>query len=199
MAFGGTSGPLLAGLGVYADLGKSFGLKVKPPSPSTEGNHDASLTTLGGGVVWRVQPVKSSGFVLAPALGYRSLQLVTSDKGGVHLDGLPDAKLSGFALRLDAEAPLNERLAILAGGGYTLWTSAKDLVKGGYFGKGSARGLEFEAGVGYRLVGPLSVRGLIEYQSQSYSSLGDVQAGLGTASGAKDAYLGGRAMLRAAF
>lgn len=190
-----TTSRLWSGMGIYADYGQSVGLKVKPPAGSPEGNHKGSLTTLDAGLVWRLQPFSGSRFAVAPALGYRSLRLVTSPK----IDGLPDARLSGYQLRVDVSAPVTSSLTVLGGGGYTLWTSAKDLVKGGYFSKGSARGWQVEAGAAYRLFGPLSVKGLLEYQSTSYSGLDEPAAGLGTASGAKETYLGGRVMLRGEF
>ena len=198
-AFAGAP-PLVAGIGLYLDYGHSLGLKVNPPSGSTEGAHEASLTVLDLGLAWRVRPVSGSRFTLVPALGYRSLQLVTSAKNGKTIDGLPDTKLSGYELRLDVEAPVGDRFGVLGGAGYTLWTSAKDLVKGtGYFGKGSARGLQADVGASYAFWGPLSARLLLDYQSTSYSSLGNPGTLGMSASSATDTYLGGRLMLRAEF
>jgi hypothetical protein len=198
-AFAGAP-PLVAGIGLYLDYGQSLGLKVKPPSGSTEGSHSASLSVLDLGLDWRVQPVPGSRFTLVPALGYRSLQLVTSAKGGSKIDGLPDAKLSGYELRLDLEAPIGERFGVLGGAGYTLWTRAKDLVKGsGFFGKGSARGLQLDLGASYAFWGPLSARAIFDYQSTSYSGLGDPGTSGMSASSAKDSYLGARFLVRAAF
>jgi hypothetical protein len=189
--------PFVSGIGLYLDYGHSMGLVVKPPSGSTEGNHSASLSTVDVGVLWRLRPISGSHFVVAPALGYRSLQVLTSAKNGVKIDGLPDAKLSGYELRVDLEAPVSGRFAILGGGGYTMWTSAKDLVKGGYFGKGSAHGFQVDAGLSYAFFGPVSARALLDYQSTSYSSLGGSTTY--TATSASDTYLGGRFLLRAEF
>lgn len=193
-AFAG-SDSLMAGLGLYVQYGQSIGLKVKPPSSSTAGDSTGKLTTLDLGAVWRLHPMAGSRFVLAPALGYRSLQVTTSPS----IDGLPDTKPTGFELRVDTEIPATPSFAIVGGGGYTLWTSQKDLVKGGFFGKGSARGLELELGGAYRFYGPLSAKALVEYQSISYSGLKDPAAGLGSASSASDGYLGGRIMIRAEY
>ncbi len=189
--------PFVSGIGLYLDYGQSVGLQVKPPSGSTEGTHSASLSAVDVGVVWRLRPISGSRFVVAPALGYRSLQLVTAAKGGLKIDGLPDAKLSGYELRIDLEAPVSGRFAVLGGGGYTMWTSAKDLVKGGYFGKGSARGFQLDAGLSYAFWGPVSARALLDYQSTSYSSLGG--STVYAATSATDTYLGGRFLLRAEF
>jgi hypothetical protein len=199
MALAGNPGRLTSGIGLFLDYGHSIGLKVKPPSGNTEGNHEATLTNLDLGVVWRVQPMSGSGFTVAPALSYRSLQLVTAAKGGVEIDGLPDTKLTGFELRVDLAAPVGDSFRVVGGGGYTLWTSAKDLVKGGFFGKGSARGFEVEGGLQYRILGPLHVKGVLEYQSTSYSGLGSPASSSFVASGATETYFGGRLMVRGEF
>jgi len=191
--------PLWAGIGLYLDYGHSVGLKVQPPAGSTEGSHDASLSVLDAGLLWRLRPISGSRFTVAPAFGYRSLQQVTSAKNGVKIDGLPDTNLSGFELRVDLDAPVSGLVSLQAGGGYTFWTSAKDMVGDGFFGQGSARGFEVEGGASFHLTGVLSIRALVEYQATSYSSLADPAPGLGTANGATDAYLGARAMLRGEF
>jgi hypothetical protein len=192
-----SANPMVAGIGMYAEYGHSIGLKVKPPSGTSGGNRSGALTTFDVGAVWRLQPISGSRFVIAPALGYRSLQVTT---GGAKIDGLPDTRPSGFELRLDTEVPAGRALTILGGGGYTLWTSKKDLVGSDFFEKGSARGFELEAGAAYRFYGPLSAKAMFEYQSISYTGLKDPQtAGLGSASGAKDSYMGLRLMLRAEF
>jgi hypothetical protein len=74
-------------------------------------------------------------------------------------------------------------------------------VKGGFFGKGSARGYELEGGLQYRCWGPVHAKAVIEYQSTSYSGLGSPgpKAVGATASGATDTYFGGRLMLRGEF
>jgi hypothetical protein len=185
----------LSGLGLYAEYSHSVGLKVKPPSGDTSGNRNGTLTTLDLGMAWRLRPVASSGFTLIPALGYRSLQVTTSPK----IDGLPDAKLSGYELRLDLDAPVGRKFRFLAGGGYTLWTQAKELVKGGYFGKGTARGFEIEGGGQYRFWGPLHAKLMLEWQSQKYSGLGKPASSEWSASGASDSYLGARFMVRGEF
>ncbi|HYD39632.1 MAG TPA: hypothetical protein VEB43_02290 [Anaeromyxobacter sp.] len=189
---------LVAGIGVRADYARSVGLKVKPPAGFTEGEHEATLTALRAAVVWRVQPIRDSGFTLVPALGYRKLQLTTAPKDGVTIEGLPDADLAGVEARLDLEAPVGA-FTLLAGAGYTTWTSKGDLVGDGFFGSGSARALQFEGGAEFSLVPPLTIRAVLVYDATSYSGLDDAAAGVGTAGGASDRYLGGRLTLRAEF
>jgi hypothetical protein len=195
-AIADAGGRLVSGIGLRLDYGRSVGLTVKPPTGSTEGTHAGAVSAMRVGVLWRVQPMAGSGFTLVPGLGYRSLQVTTSAKGGVTIDGLPDATLSGYEARLDLEAPVGG-MRVLAGGGYTMWTNAKDLVKGGFFGSGSARAFELEGGLQFKVLGPLAVRAVAVYESTSYTGLGDPAAGVGTASGATDKYLGARATVRA--
>jgi hypothetical protein len=190
--------PLLSGIGGYVQYGQSFGLKVKPPSGATEGNHDGKLTSLDLGLVWRLQPVSGSRFVIAPAVAYRSLQVTTGSKNGVAIAGLADTKPAGFEARLDTEIPLVPGFRFLAGGGYTLWTARED-VAGTFFGKGSAYGYQLDGGASYRFWGPLSLKGLVEYQSIKYTGLKDPRTRFGTATSAGDTYFGGRIMLRAEY
>lgn len=192
------AGRLVAGIGARVEYGRSFGLEVEPPAGFTEGTHDATLTSLRAAVVWRVQPVTGSGFTLVPALGYRSLQLTTSSKDGIEISGLPDSNLSGFEARLDLEAPVGA-FTLLAGGGYTTWTNAEDLVGDEFFGSGSAHAFEVEGGAEFSLVPPLTIRAVVVYDATSYSDLGDPAAGVGAASGASDKYFGGRVTVRAEF
>jgi hypothetical protein len=192
-AFAG-AGRLWSGIGVYLQYGHSVGLKVKPPSDVAGSNRSATLTDLAAGLKWRLQPFSTSRFTVTPAVGYRSFSLVT---GGAAIAGLPDSKLSGYEGRLDLAMPVTARVTLLGGGGYLYFTSAKDLVKT-YFPSGSARGFTAEGGVDVKVLRPLSVRALLEYQNVSYT-LRRGDAGTFHATGAKDAYLGGLVAARAEF
>ena len=165
---------------------------MTPPPGATEGSHDSTMTALRVGAVWRVRPLAGSKLTLVPALGWRRLQLTTSPE----IEGLPDASLSGFEARLDLEAPVGG-FTLLAGGGYTMWTSAEELVEGGFFGSGSARAFQVEGGAAFAISRPLSLRAVVVYDATSYSGLADPASGIGTASGASDRYLGARVTVRA--
>jgi len=188
------AGPLWTGIGGYVQYAHSVGLKVKPPSDVGGSNRSATLTNLALGLKWRFQPLSSSRFTVTPAVGYRSFSVVT---GGDAIPGLPDAKLSGFEGRLDFAVPVTARVTVLGGGGYLYWTSAKDLVKT-YFASGSARGYTAEGGVDVKVLRPLSIRALLEYQNVSYT-LKASATGTFHATGAKDGYLGARIAARAEF
>jgi hypothetical protein len=196
-AFGGSVRSIWNGIGLYADYGRSILLKVKPPSDVGGSNRSATLTRLGVGAKWRFEPFSATRFSVTPALGYRSLSLTT---GGAEIPGLPDTKLSGFEGRVDVGYGATARVTILAGGGYQYFTSAKDLVKE-LFPKGSARGLQLEGGVDVRVLGPLSVRALLEYERVSYTLERTADQGTGGfhATSATDALLGVRINARAEF
>jgi len=185
------SDDLMAGLGVFGDYTRSVGFKTKVGTEKL----DTTFARLRAGLLWRL-PL-GDGFALVPALSYETLQLAVSPR----VVGLPDAALAGFRGGLGAELAVHPRVTLLAGAGYVLWTGAKDLVKGDpvFFPGGSAAALEAEAGVGVKLVDWLSVRALGEYSRTSYSLDQDATSSAYDATGATDAYLGFRVMLRAQY
>jgi hypothetical protein len=185
-----------AGIGLFADYGLSVGLKTKDPASGAE--HSTSFTRLGAGLLWRLQPASSSRFALVPAVSYQQVKFKIEPLAGAPIAGLPDANLSGVKGSLGAEIPLGDAVSILLGAGYVKWTTAKDLVGGGFFPGGSAYALEGEAGFSVAFSALLSLRILGEYSGTKYSLQPDA-SGTYQATGATDRYLGGRAMLRAEF
>jgi hypothetical protein len=183
---------ILAGLGVFGDYARSVGLKTKVDTS----NDPTTSSRLRAGLLWRSPALTGPGLVLVPALSYEKVQLSVSPS----VPGMPDADLSGLKLGLGVEQPLGRRFTLLAGLGYVRWTTAKDLVKGSpaFFPGGSASAFEAEGGLGVWLMGPLSARALVEYSRTGYSLDAD-PTGTYAASGATDAYLGFRLMLRAEF
>lgn len=193
------TGGVLAGLGAFADYGFSVGLKAKVAGAPPSEEHSGSFTRLHAGVLWRV-PVSSSGFALVPSVAYEMLKFTIDPLDGASIAGLPNANLAGWKLALNAEIPVASAVSILAGGGYVLWPTAKDLIKGDvpFFPGASAHALELEAGVSIAIGGPWSVRIFLEYASTTYA-LDPDPTGRYRATGATDRYVGGRAMLRAQF
>jgi hypothetical protein len=185
-----------AGIGLFADYGLSMGLKTKDPASGAE--HSTRLTRLGGGLLWRLQLSSSSRFAIVPAVSYQQLKFTIEPLAGAPIAGLPDSNLSGLKGGIGAEIPLGDAVSILLGAGYVKWTTAKDLVGGGFFPGGSAYALEAEAGFSVAFSGLLSLRILGEYSGTKYSLEPDL-SGTYQATGATDRYLGGRAMLRAEF
>lgn len=185
-----------AGIGLFADYGLSVGVKTKDPASGAE--HSTRFTRLGAGLLWRLQLSSSSRFALVPAVSYQQLKFTIEPLAGAPIAGLPDSNLSGLKGSIGAEIPLGDVVSILLGAGYVKWTTAKDLVGGGFFPSGSAYALEAEAGFSVAFSGLLSLRILGEYSGTKYS-LDPDPSGTYQATGATDRYLGGRAMLRAEF
>ena len=190
---------VLAGFGVFADYSLSVGLKATVAGAPPSEEHSGSFTRLYGGVLWRI-PLSSSGFALIPSVAYEMLKFTIDPLNGVSIAGFPNANLAGWKVALNAEIPVASAVSILAGGGYVLWPTAKDLIEGDvpFFPSGSAHAIELEAGVSVAFGGPWSVRILFEYASTSYA-LDPDPTGTYSATGATDRYVGGRAMLRAEF
>jgi hypothetical protein len=116
----------------------------------------------------------------------------------VGIAGLPNADLAGWKAGLALELPLSRRIALRAGGSYVLWTTAKDLIGGGYFPGGTANGIEGEAGFSIALDARWSLRAIGEYGVTAYELDSD-PSGTYRAARATDRWLSGRAMLRYGF
>jgi hypothetical protein len=89
---------------------------------------------------------------------------------------------------------------VLVGLGYLAWTSAENLIKGApsFFPGGKASAIELEAGAAWAIWGTVSARALLEYHRTHYALDAD-PTGTYTASGATDASLGLRLLLRAEY
>jgi hypothetical protein len=179
----------VAGLGAFGAYSFSLGLKTRTESTQS----DASLTRLDAGLLWRFRELTALRLDLIPSVSYRLLKLTASPA----IPGLPDARLSGVRAGLLVEVPVHPVVSLVAGGGYVRWLAAKDLVKGDvpFFPGGSAYALEAEAGLSVALAAPLSLRAIGEYSSTRYSLDRDT-SGQYVATGARDAYAGGRIALR---
>lgn len=190
------TGGALGGIGLFGQYGMAVGLKTEGAG-TAPGKHTTSFTRLQGGVMWRIHPLPSSEFAVVPAASYHQLKFTVDPLNGVAVAGLPNANLSGVKGGLDLEIPLGRAFTVLLGGGYVKWLTAKDLVKGSvpFFPGGSAYAIEAEAGLSVAISGPFSVRILGEYSSTSYT-LDPDPSGTYQATGAKDRYMSGRAMLR---
>jgi hypothetical protein len=184
---GPTTGP-----GAFLDVAFSIGQKTKEDASGTVLNHNTQYSRIQAGVAWRAAlgPV-----VLAPAVSYQMLGYTVAKAGGVAVTGLPDSKLSGFKVGLDAELPLGS-LTLLGGLGYVKWTKATDLVSPSFFPSGSAAAFEGELGLDWAFSRMLSARVVGEYSGTGYSLKPGVNY---TATTAADIYLGARVMLRAQF
>lgn len=183
-------GPL-QGLGVFVDYSRSLGVDTKAIGGAVA--TETTFSRLAAGLLWRTPPLSSWRVTLVPTLSYQRHGASSSPT----LAGLPDAELSGLGLALGAEAPLGDRLQVLAGLGYVSWSTAKDLVAGdpAFFPGGTASAFDVEAGVAVALGRRLSLRALLQARLIGYS-LDPDPSGTYLADGAGDAYLGGRLVLR---
>jgi hypothetical protein len=187
---GGSGNRYLTGLGLLVDYAHSVGLETR----TAGGKSSTTYARLQAGLLWRSPPLTSAALVLVPSLAYQQLTFSVSPA----VAGLADAALSGVKVGLGVELPVDRRWTVLGGLGWVDWTTAQDLVKGSpaFFPGGSASALEAEAGLSVALTGPFSVRALVEYSRTSYTLEPDT-TGTYSASGATDAYLGFRLMVRA--
>jgi hypothetical protein len=178
------------GLTIFGAYGHSVGLETEAPGGAT---HGTTYTRLEVGAGLRFWPIEASRASLLAGLSWQMVQVKVSPAGSI--PGLPDADLSGPRAGLSLEAPFGARYALLAGAGFTYWTSAKQLVKT-YFPSGSAWGVDAGAGLSVAVTGPFSVRALLQYARTSYKVSG---ASAYVATGATESYLGGQVLGRVEF
>jgi hypothetical protein len=183
-----------AGLGLFAGYARSVGFKTE--DSITARKFDSVYSALDAGVAYRLRPLGGIGLRLVPAIWYRTQSFEVKPSGGTSLAGLPDAALAGVAAGLGVELPVVRRVSILADASFTAWTSAKDLVGDKYFGSGSAKALDVDAGASFVLAGPLSLRVLGTFGQTWYSLSG---RSVYVATGATDRYVGFRSALRVRF
>ena len=193
--FAGVEDRWYAGAAAFASYARSVALETQEPGASTV-RHATTLSRIEAGAGLRFRPVASARATVLARVSYRKLTVATKPAGGVALQGLPDADLAGPSFGLDLEAPFGSRYALLAGAAYTRWLRAKDLVGAGYFADGSAWALDANAGLSIGLRSSLSLRVLLDYGRTRYSLSG---ASPYSATGATDAYVGGRALVRVVF
>lgn len=193
------TGGFLAGLGFFGNYSFSIGLKSKQPTTGIDESSD--MTMLSAGVEARIRPIKYSDFAFTIPVAYRTYKF-TVDNATTEFPGLPLQALTGISVGLKFEIPIGSWFVILLGGDYVFWINKHQLIGNPqnpvYFPSGHAGAIEFEAGVGFYLFGPLSVRALGEYSSTSYSFDAD-PTGTYTATGATDRLIGGRAVIRLDF
>jgi hypothetical protein len=192
--FVSSEGTWYAGLGLFAGYARSVGFKTE--DSVTGKTFDSVYSALDAGVAYRLRPLGGIGLRLVPAIWYRTQSFEVKSSGGTRLAGLPDSALSGVAVGVDLEVPFARRYAFLAGAGYTAWLKKGDLVSDAFFSSGSAYELGARAGLGVALAGPLSVRAYFDYSRTAYTLSG---TSIYRATGATDAYLGGRAVARFVF
>jgi hypothetical protein len=137
-----------------------------------------------------------SGLTLRPAIAYEAESVSVRAAGGARFPGLPDTRLAGPSLGLDATYPAGTRLTLLAGGRGVLWTQAGELAGNKqFFPKGSASGIDLEAGAAFKLGSMFSVRAVGFYGVTTWSLSKDPSSAY-TVRSAKSESLGVRGSIR---
>ncbi len=192
------TGSFLAGLGIFGQYQFSLGLKSQQPTTGVE--ESSSLSMLSAGLEARIRPVKYSDFAIVIPVAFRTYKF-SVDNAASEFPGLPLQSMLGVSAGLKLEIPIGSWFLILLGGDYVFWFQKQQLIGNSnptYFPGGSAGAIEFEAGVGFYIFGPLSLRLLGEYSNTNYSFNAD-PTGTYTATGASDRLIGGRATVRVEF
>jgi hypothetical protein len=192
------TGTFLAGLGIFGQYQFAIGLKSQQPTTGVE--ESSSFSMLSAGLEARIRPIKYSDFAIVIPVAFRTYNF-SVDNAAAEFPGLPLQSMLGVSAGLKLEIPIGSWFLILLGGDYVFWFQKQQLIGNSnptYFPSGNAGAFEFEAGVGFYLFGPLSLRLLGEYSSTSYSFNAD-PTGTYTATGATDRLIGGKATLRLEF
>jgi hypothetical protein len=184
-------GDLLAGLGIFADLASSVSLQTSVEGAQGTEQRPSWAWQAGAGLVWRVRPAPPLPLTLVPTVAYRWQSFTISPS----VPGLPDARLAGICGSLGVELELGERFNLLADAGYVRWLGLAEMVGDAYFPSGRAQGFQASLGLDFRLAGALSLRAHGFYGGTWYA-LDTTVASPYQATGATDAYLGGRVTLR---
>jgi hypothetical protein len=193
------TGTFLAGLGIFGQYQFAIGLKSQQPATGVE--ESSSFSMLSAGLEARIRPIKYSDFAIVVPVAFRTYNF-SVDNAATTFPGLPLQSMLGVSAGLKVEIPIGSWFLILLGGDYVFWFQKQQLIGNlnpAYFPSGNAGAIEFEAGVGFYIFGPLSIRLLGEYSSTSYSSFGADPTGTYTATGASDRLIGGKATVRVEF
>jgi hypothetical protein len=183
-------GPGLAAVGVFAEGAYLPSSQVSTPAQTFK----VGYLRLRAGALSRFQV--TSGVVLTPSLAWEIERLTLRKPDGDRFPGLPDSVLGGPSLGLDLEVAVASRIKALATVRGIYWLQAGELA-GGYFfyPGGNAFGLELEAGVAVRLIGPVSIRVGACYAATRWSLEPD-PTGAYTVSSATADSVSGRAWIR---
>jgi hypothetical protein len=177
------------GFGLEAEAQLAVGLRS-----AIEGGpeHDTTYRVLDG--VLKYRWASEAGFRVEPLVGYRLATFRVEPVNGASITGLPTLDYDGLELGVGLGYPLG-RVLLLARARFLPLLASGEVLSTDYFNSGSLWGVDLEAGVGVRLFGGLSVRGMGEYTRYHFTfrtQPGDVFQ----ATGATSRYAGGRLMLR---
>jgi hypothetical protein len=189
---------LLSGLGVELGLATAPWLQSRLAS-STDA-FPTSATRFDAALRFSISPIKSFALNLAPYVGVRTQSFaVGALKDGTRIDGLPNIGFVGLRAGLALDVPvIPGRLNLFGRFGIVPVFGSGEIISATFFPKGSAFGLEANAGVGVKIVSFLQVRASFEF-SRYGMTFNTQPTDTYVAAGASDTYLGGKIALRFAF
>lgn len=182
-------GPGLAAIGVFAEGAYLPSSQVSASAQTFK----VGYLRLRAGALSRFRV--TSGVALTPSLAWEVERLTLRKPDGERFPGLPDSVLGGPSLGLELEVAVVSRITALATVRGIYWLQADELAGGYFYPGGNAFGLELEAGVGVRLIGPVSMRVGACYAVTRWSLERD-PTGAYTVSSATADSLSGRAWVR---
>jgi len=188
----------LAGLGVDFSIGLAPYLKSR--RQSSPESYPTSTMRITGGVRFRWMPFEKYAAAFIPLLGIDVRNFtVGAASDGTTLDGLPNVSFVGLRAGLGLELPILTDFLYFFGR-FTVIPcfSSGQLISSAYFPNGSTFGLDFNAGLGLKIISFLSVG--VAFEFEQYNSKFTTQpTDTYVAEGSVDRYLGGSAALRFEF
>jgi hypothetical protein len=157
----------LAGLGVDFAIGLAPYLKSR--RQSSPESYPTSTTRITGGLRYRWMPFEKYAAAFIPMLGINVRSFtVGAASDGTTLDGLPNVSFVGLRAGLGLELPILTDFLYFFGR-FTIIPcfSSGQLISSAYFPNGSTLGLDFNAGLGVKVLSFLSFRAAFEFEQYS--------------------------------
>jgi hypothetical protein len=189
---------LAAGLGLDGSFATAIGLKSR--RSGTDTTWPTTLTHYDFDVRFRVKPVPAVDAAVIPFVGYGNRHFaVGTGTDGSALDGLPSVSYSSVRIGVAGELPFSTSgFMVFAKFAALVVLSSGQIISPDFFSKGSNFGIEGQAGVGYRVFGPLQLRLAFDFTRYglTFKTTASDQF---VAAGAVDMYVGGNFGVRLVF
>jgi hypothetical protein len=186
---------LAKGIGLEADFSFTLGMKAVAGSES----YPSQLIRFDIMAKYRYAFQSAMGLAVIPAIGYSRTSFSLSSASGCTpsaaddctLKGLPQVAYSGLKVGLGAELPLMENKLLVGLGIYLVPVfAAGDIISPTYFQQGTVLGVDFNVGVGYRVIDNVELR--LAFTLERYGlSFTNATTDTYRADGASDLYVGG--------
>lgn len=187
----------LAGLGV--ELGFSIAVGLKSRRGGSDVAYPTNISKFDVALKWQIRPISSSEAYFTPIIGFRSHSFsVGAGSDGSVLDGLPGISYSALKFGLAGELPFGQS-GLLAYGRFAVLPvlSAGPIISSAYFKSGSALGIDFGLGLGFKLPFARALQLRLGFDFARYGlSFKSAASDTYVAEGAVDLYLGGNFAVR---